>query len=263
MYIVLRSFLRSIFKLFGLGLVKNSDLSNIRSRIIEYGNLRVKLKFYLDSVSQSALGSVVSVEDLINHSKSESGQDLFALIANNFSGNKVFVEIGAFDGVTYSNSYILEKRFNWSGILVECIPRNFSQIERARGCVSIFGAVSNQDVQTIKVNETPAPNLSSLIRKDTNIRWHGISHLVPNYSLDDILQMGEAMGGIGFLSVDIEGAEYLVFESCNLSRYSIKAICVEHNFRPESQDLKKLIELQGYRSVYEEFAGNDFWFIRE
>jgi len=70
MYIVLRSFLRSIFKFFGLGLIKNSDLSNIRSRIIEYDNLRVKLKFYLDSLSQSALGSVVSVENLINHSKS-------------------------------------------------------------------------------------------------------------------------------------------------------------------------------------------------
>jgi hypothetical protein len=75
--------------------------------------------------------------------------------------------------------------------------------------------------------------------------------------------MGADMGGIGFLSVDIEGAEFMVLKDIDLSRYSIKAICIEHNFRPESQDLKRLIESQGYRSVYEEFSGNDFWFIRD
>ena len=70
------------------------------------------------------------------------------------------------------------------------------------------------------------------------------------------------MGEIGFLSVDIEGAEHMVFKDIDLSRYAIKAICIEHNFRPENLDLKKLMEAQGYRSVYEEFSGNDFWFIR-
>jgi FkbM family methyltransferase len=263
MYIALRGYFRFIFRFFGLGLVRNSELNSLRIEKIEYDNLRVKLEFFLESIFNPTLKSKISIDDLVNESKSESGQDLFALIANEFLENKVFIEIGAFDGVTFSNSYLLEKVFNWDGILVECIPRNFSKIKNSRKCISIFGAVSNEDGHTIEVIESPAANLSSTIHNSTDSRWRTVSHQVPNYSLDVILEMGADMGGIGFLSVDIEGAEFMVLKDIDLSRYSIKAICIEHNFRPESQDLKRLIESQGYRSVYEEFSGNDFWFIRD
>lgn len=261
MYIALRSILRRIFKFFKLGLVRNAQLEGLRADKIDYDNLRVKLKFYFYIISKHPKISI-TIEALLNHSKSESGQDLFAMLANNSLEAMVFIEIGAFDGFTYSNTYLLEKSFNWTGILVECVPRNFKEIKNTRDCVAIFGAVSDQDIPLVKVFESPAANLSSTLKKDSNTKWRFTSHSVPNYSLNAILEKGLAMGEIGFLSVDIEGAEHLVFKDIDLSRYAIKAICIEHNFRPESLDLKKLIEAQGYRSVYEEFSGNDFWFIK-
>lgn len=261
MYIALRSILRGIFKFLNLGLVRNTQLEDLYADKIDYENLRVKLKFYLEIISKHPKISI-TIEKLLNHSKSESGQDLFAMLANNSSEDMVFIEIGAFDGVTYSNSYLLEKSFNWTGILVECVPRNFREIKKSRDCVAIFGAVSDQDIPIIRVFESPAPNLSSTVKKESDTKWRVTSHSVPNYSLKAILEMGLAMGEIGFLSVDIEGAEHMVFKDIDLSRYAIKAICIEHNFRPENLDLKKLMEAQGYRSVYEEFSGNDFWFIR-
>jgi FkbM family methyltransferase len=264
MYIGLRHIVREIFRFFGLGLVRNSELSSLRSAKIDYDHLRNKSRFYLENIlSNQELSSKVSIEEIFELSKSECGQDLFALIANDFATNKIFVEIGAYDGITFSNTYILEKKFGWNGILIECIPGNFESIKDSRECTAILAAATPQNVESMEVIETPASNLSGLSKDVTKNRWNTISHKVPGYSLESILKMADQNGEIGFLSIDIEGAEFSIFENVNLKNYEINAICVEHNFRPEAAKLRKLIASQGYREVFEEFSGNDFWFILE
>ena len=39
--------------------------------------------------------------------------------------NGFFIEIGAYDGITYSNTYNLEKNKKWTGLLVEPTKENF------------------------------------------------------------------------------------------------------------------------------------------
>jgi hypothetical protein len=55
----------------------------------------------------------------LRDSKSQLGQDIFALFTSNFKTGGTFLEIGAADGITLSNSYILEKYFGWTGVLCE------------------------------------------------------------------------------------------------------------------------------------------------
>eukprot|EP00966_Prymnesium_polylepis_P130614 3021429-Prymnesium_polylepis.2 len=43
----------------------------------------------------------------------------------------VFVELGALDGDTYSNTILLEKCFNWTGILIEANPTNFARLQQS------------------------------------------------------------------------------------------------------------------------------------
>ena len=50
---------------------------------------------------------------------SQLRQDLFVLNELDFKENGYFVEFGATDGIKLSNSYLLEKSFNWNGILAE------------------------------------------------------------------------------------------------------------------------------------------------
>lgn len=52
-------------------------------------------------------------------SKSQLRQDLFVLGELGFKRNGFFIEFGASNGVDHSNTYLLEKRFNWRGILAE------------------------------------------------------------------------------------------------------------------------------------------------
>lgn len=263
MYIYIRGFVRFILRLVNLGLVRESELASLRDNKIEFDNLRNKIEFFLQNVFSNKLyKSSLSLDVVIKYSKSENGQDIFALLSNNFLRDKVFVEIGAYDGIKFSNSYLLEKKFGWTGMLVECIPRNFNEIKLSRDCKSILAAATNKNVERIKVVEQPAPNLSGLMNKIHKNSWNSLTHQVPGYSLDSILKMACPMGEIGFLSVDIEGAEYALFENAVLSEYNISAICVEHNFRPDAEKLRNLITAQGYRVIFEEFSGNDYWFIK-
>lgn len=57
--------------------------------------------------------------EILEYAKSELGQDILALNLSNFKNNGYFIEIGAGDGKTFSNTYLLEKKLNWKGILVE------------------------------------------------------------------------------------------------------------------------------------------------
>jgi FkbM family methyltransferase len=264
MYISLRHIAREIFRFFGLGLIKRSDLFSLRSAKVDYDNLRNKLRFCFEKIlSNQEFYSKISIEEIVELSKSECGQDFFALIANDFASDKTFVEIGAYDGITYSNTYLLEKKFDWDGILIECIPRNFEIIKDSRKSKAILAAATPQNVESVDVVELAASNLSGLSQEVSRNKWKTISHKVRGYSLDSILKMADQNGKIGFLSIDIEGAEFSIFENVNLRNYEINAICVEHNFRPEAARLRELIASQGYREVFEEFSGNDFWFILE
>jgi hypothetical protein len=73
----------------------------------------------------------LSLETLLTfrEAKSQLGQDIFALDFADFKIGGTFLEIGAADGVTLSNTYLLEKRFGWTGVL--CEP--------ARGCSQTTG----------------------------------------------------------------------------------------------------------------------------
>lgn len=47
-----------------------------------------------------------------------------------FQTNGFFIECGALDGETRSNTLYMEKFLNWSGLLIEADPLNFAQAVR-------------------------------------------------------------------------------------------------------------------------------------
>jgi hypothetical protein len=59
-------------------------------------------------------------------SNSQAGQDLFVLSCLNYKRNGTFLEIGSNDAISINNSYLLEKDYGWTGIMVEYEPRFLS-----------------------------------------------------------------------------------------------------------------------------------------
>jgi hypothetical protein len=52
-------------------------------------------------------------------SNSQAGQDIFAYTMTNKKQNGYFLEIGANHPIAHNNTYVLEKEYNWRGLMVE------------------------------------------------------------------------------------------------------------------------------------------------
>ena len=76
---------------------------------------------------------------------SQVGQDMWLakhVLFAGTAGRGVFVEAGAADGVTGSNTLWLERERAWTGVCVEPHPETFQHLRRLRpGCVAVHAAV--------------------------------------------------------------------------------------------------------------------------
>ena len=153
MYIFLRSFLRKVFSTFNLGLVKNKDLVNLQQTFIDFTCLLNKLNFYLlfdkklDEIKSKSYSNI----NFLVESKSQNGQDLFALLSNNFKRSGIFIEFGAYDGVIFSNTHLLEKQFGWTGILIDPIPNHYESMKQNRNCKLIHGAITAKHQESVLI----------------------------------------------------------------------------------------------------------------
>ena len=260
MYIFLRSFLRKVFSTFNLGLVKNKDLVNLQQTFIDFTCLLNKLNFYLlfdkklDEIKSKSYSNI----NFLVESKSQNGQDLFALLSNNFKSSGVFIEFGAYDGVIFSNTHLLEKQFGWTGILIDPIPNHYESMKQNRNCKLIHGAITAKHQESVLIEELPASDLSRFVTKRKIFKK---VHEVKALTLQEVIDQNLSSNEIDFLSIDIEGDDIEILKSLDLSRYKIKAICVEHNFREGSDKIIDFMYKKGYDLVYGEFSKNDYWFV--
>lgn len=60
--------------------------------------------------------------------------------------NGYFVDLGAYDGIYLSNTYLLERRYEWNGICIEANPATFMSLRsnRRAKCVNAFVADGKQ-----------------------------------------------------------------------------------------------------------------------
>lgn len=63
---------------------------------------------------------------------SQAGQDIFVLSVLNNKQNGYFVEIGSNDPIYINNTYILEKNYNWNGIMIEYDQKYLEKYKETR-----------------------------------------------------------------------------------------------------------------------------------
>jgi len=66
---------------------------------------------------------------------SQYNQDMFIDFFFNKKENGVFLDIGAHDGISFSNTFFFEKERNWDGICIEPIPSVFDKLRNNRNCI--------------------------------------------------------------------------------------------------------------------------------
>lgn len=199
--------------------------------------------------------------------KSQNFQDLFALHYAKFKESGFFVEFGACDGVLLSNTYVLEKRFGWTGLLSEPASIWHESLSKNRNCLVSYDAISDVTGEILELLVTDgSPEVSALSRFNHDFmaeyrKNNSQTQLVKTISINDFLQLGGAPAYIDFISIDTEGSEYFVLNALDFDKYSFGFLSIEHNNSPLKKDIIKLLNSNGYVQVHEEISKVDSWFV--
>jgi FkbM family methyltransferase len=162
---------------------------------------------------------------------SQYGQDRFIEDIFNHKQGGVFVDIGAYDGITLSNTYHLEKDLHWTGIAVEPNPKFYSLLEKNRTCKTIRCGISeSEQVETFVDGDM----LSGIPRYYSKIRSpdipKNITFTAPCMTLENLLK-SQNLYEIDYLSIDVEGAEYFILKNFPFENFFIKTISLENAHR--------------------------------
>lgn len=252
-------------KLFGIRIVRNSAFN-----------------FYLEfhrKISQSnsyELGELLKLTktknfffDTFSKSRSQILQDLFVLIIFDFKKNGFFVEFGATDGNNLSNTFILEKLFEWNGILVEPSKSFHENLSKNRGAIIDHRCVYINSGEDVLFHESEIGELSTINDyadhdEHKGDREKGINYTVETVSLLDLLDQYNAPRKIDYLSIDTEGSEFEILNSFDFNKYSFGVITVEHNFiEQKRQNIKLLLEKNGYLRIMENVSKWDDWYVKK
>ena len=217
-----------------------------------------------------------AIAPYILFSKSQNAQDLFALAFTDTRFPQFFVEFGATDGVTHSNTWILEKKLGWKGILAEPAKIWHSRLKANRACTVDTNCVAGESGRIAKFVEVTfedgeATGLSTIKEFAENGDWASDirtststskEYETPTISLDDLLEKYNAPNYIQFLSIDTEGSELEILEGHDFSRRKIGTICVEHNYMEKNRKaINSLLLKNGYVQVLQRVSKYDDWYL--
>lgn len=180
-------------------------------------------------------------------------------------GNGYFVELGANDGIRQSNTYLLQKKYGWSGLLVEPIPARYLECVRNRSfnprpsfrcaaCVDpsygdpfvemiysdLMSVAMGLDLKREEAHCQAERGLPFLADSSHYHRFGAVAH-----TLTDLLDEVCAPSNFDLLSLDVEGNELSVLKGLDLSRYRPRWILAECR----GDDVPRHLEEAGYKQA--------------
>lgn len=189
---------------------------------------------------------------------SQIGQDRY--VRNRFFPEKAdgyFVEIGAEDGVRFSNCKHFED-LGWSGIAIEARDSAYEKLKRNRTCKCIHATLFSREttVNFLDIGgfgkglsgivDSYDPRHQSRIDAQCASRETTKKEVVSKTTrkLSDILQE-QRVSHIDFLSIDTEGSELAILETVDFKKVKIDVIAIEDNYN--SRDLTQFFLSRGYK----------------
>ena len=197
-------------------------------------------------------------------SHSQIGQDLKVLKFYKNKRNGYFIEAGANDGIKLSNTYLLEKNYNWRGICVEPVPVVFDQLKKNRKSINVNKALYDNSKDTVNILLNPEDNeLLAGVKEDMDKHKDRLKSKksidIKTTTLTELLDKYNAPRYIEYLSLDTEGSEYKILNGIDFNKYKFGYINIEHNYtEPRRTNMRKKLEENGYK-YYGENSFDDIY----
>ncbi len=201
---------------------------------------------------------------------SQQGEDFFLYLnlINRFRFDGTVVEVGAFDGVTYSNSKMFEETLGFKSLLIEPSQISFEKLKRNRPnshCLNVAvgskaGARKFLGAHAIAgiVDELPIMHLEKLHSEGF------VENDVQVLRLDEIFE-DAGISQVDVLSIDVEGGEFEVLKGINVRflRSSVSVVVIELDTHNQVKDAhcRVLLESCGFIKYFR-LGINEFYLNR-
>ena len=194
---------------------------------------------------------------LIKFGYSNSLERMDKMILELFEGMEggFFIEVGAADGVDHSNTLLLEKKYNWKGLLIEARKSDYILCKKHRknSIVENYILTSFED-KTANLQISQEGLKSRIIVDDEkrnysdhfqNASYKEIStDTIPNTTLTEVLRK-HSIDNVDIISLDVEGYERKVLEGYDEKTKIIKYLLVETNL----EEFSSFAESRGWKYV--------------
>ena len=193
-------------------------------------------------------------------SHSQIYQDIFVYFFSNLKTKGYFVEIGAADGINISNTYLLEKKFNWNGII--CEPNPIHKLS------NLINRKAKLDTNIIDYRDSNKKYL--YMNDDTfnsstkNDKKYKKKIYLKTISLNSLLNKYKSPKTIDYISIDTEGNEYSILKNFNFKKYNVKIFTIEHNFiNSKRNSILKVMKKNNYIRILKNLSYMDDWYIKK
>jgi FkbM family methyltransferase len=198
---------------------------------------------------------------MISHS--QLGQDNKVVEIYKRKRDGYFVEIGASDGVEFSNTCMLEREFGWKGICVEPIEEEFEKLVVNRpNSICLKKAVFSESNRQLQFTIADCKFLSGIT--DCIDKWkehtaNGRIVTVTTITVNDMLEQCGAPDFIDYLSLDTEGTEFEILKAIDFTKYRFGIIDLEHNYlEPKRSEMRAFLVSKGYVYNGENFVDDQY-----
>ncbi len=199
------------------------------------------------------------------HYYSQHGQDRY--LHENFFQNirgGFFVEVGAYDGETYSNTAFFERQLGWNGICIEPLKSSYDTLSKCRTAKCLNLGVSDYEgVADFCEAEMPGYGMMySGLTKNYDLRHKALieanaqkqkTYKVPVRRLSNILTE-HSVNRVDYMSIDTEGSELAIIKDLKQANIEVGFLSIENNYR--DLNLHRLVEEWGFTHI-NTFAGFD------
>jgi hypothetical protein len=200
--------------------------------------------------------------------------DKLLTIFNGLCGG-TYLEMGALDGIRYSNTHVFNKELGWKGLLIEAGPTSFHQLmqNRPNELALVHAVVCKDGKQTMHyveqwnhaVNgiwEFASPSFRERWWKGLTIEQTTPIQCMPLRSLIEENFVGSP-AYFDIFSLDVEGGEFEVLKSLDFSKAAFGIVLVEADHRNlrKNMAVRAILERNGY--TFWEHTENSQWFFNK
>jgi len=216
---------------------------------------------------------IESISDKSKFIKSQLLQDAFAAFIVGDLYEKTFLEFGATDGISLSNSFMLESNFGWNGVLAEPSPQWHEKLTNNRPKTRIIKEciwktsgekldffVSEVGVLSTLVDFKNSDHSSMPDNTEARIK-NGEVVEVETISINEVMKSYFNGHSPSYVSIDTEGSEFEILKSLDFDKYRPIVFSIEHNFTNLQNKIDKLMVSKGYVRVFKDLTSFDGWYV--